>query len=231
MRIADPTVISPVVETFAKIDGFARVQRSGSSRCASRIRPSPSAASTSSTPPRAASTGSSCTAAHELEIVLHEPYPQLLYWFTMPFTAPVPWEAVDYYDGRGGRPLFQEHPVGDGPIQDRALRAAQPHRARAQRELVRRAAPGVARARRDLSRATASRATPSAASCVPSTWAARCRSSTASSSASRRRASPRSTSSCRATTTRPGSSRRASTASSTRARCRPRCRRAACRWR
>ena len=26
--------------------------------------------------------------------------PQLLYWFAMPFTTPVPWEAVAYYDGK-----------------------------------------------------------------------------------------------------------------------------------
>jgi ABC-type transport system substrate-binding protein len=54
---------------------------------------------------------------YELEVVLHEPYPQLLYWFAMPFTAPVPVEAVAYYDGEGGRPLFNEHPVSTGPFQ------------------------------------------------------------------------------------------------------------------
>jgi ABC-type transport system substrate-binding protein len=48
--------------------------------------------------------------------VLREPYPQLLYWFAMPFTAPVPWEAIAWYDGQGGRPFFKEHPVASGPF-------------------------------------------------------------------------------------------------------------------
>ena len=54
-----------------------------------------------------------------LELVLSEPYPQLLYWFTMPFTAPVPWEAVEYWDGEEGRAFFKDHPVGAGPFQIR----------------------------------------------------------------------------------------------------------------
>jgi hypothetical protein len=53
---------------------------------------------------------------HQLEIFLTEPYPQLLYWFTMPFTAPVPWEAVEYWDGEAGRAFFKDHPVGAGPF-------------------------------------------------------------------------------------------------------------------
>ncbi len=52
-----------------------------------------------------------------IEIVLDHPYPQILYWFAMPFTTPVPWEAVNYYDGNDGRPRFADHPVGTGPFQ------------------------------------------------------------------------------------------------------------------
>ena len=48
--------------------------------------------------------------------MLSEPYPQLLYWFTMPFTAPVPWEAVEHWDGEEGRAFFKDHPVGAGPF-------------------------------------------------------------------------------------------------------------------
>jgi ABC-type transport system substrate-binding protein len=33
----------------------------------------------------------------------------------MNFTSPVPWEAVEYYTGEGGRESFAEHPVGSGP--------------------------------------------------------------------------------------------------------------------
>ena len=57
---------------------------------------------------------------------LLKPYPQILYWLAMHFTAPVPREAVEYYDGRahpdgpGGvlvqRPKFEWHPVGTGPF-------------------------------------------------------------------------------------------------------------------
>jgi ABC-type transport system substrate-binding protein len=52
--------------------------------------------------------------ATELEILLTAPHPQLLYWFAMPFTAPVPWEALALYDGEEGRDAFADHPVGTG---------------------------------------------------------------------------------------------------------------------
>jgi len=42
-------------------------------------------------------------------------YPQIQYWLAMPFTSPVPREAVEYYDGKNGRDLFKFHPVGTGP--------------------------------------------------------------------------------------------------------------------
>jgi ABC-type transport system substrate-binding protein len=35
----------------------------------------------------------------------------------MPFTAPVPWEAVEHWDGQDGRDFFKDHPVGAGPFQ------------------------------------------------------------------------------------------------------------------
>ena len=50
-----------------------------------------------------------------LDIVLAEPNAQILYWFAMPFTTPVAWEAVAYYNGREGREHFADHPVGTGP--------------------------------------------------------------------------------------------------------------------
>jgi ABC-type oligopeptide transport system substrate-binding subunit len=34
----------------------------------------------------------------------------------MPFTAPVPWEAVERWDGEEGRDFFKDHPVGAGPF-------------------------------------------------------------------------------------------------------------------
>jgi ABC-type transport system substrate-binding protein len=33
----------------------------------------------------------------------------------MPFTSPVPWEAVQYYDGKNGHPRLDDHPVSSGP--------------------------------------------------------------------------------------------------------------------
>ena len=48
-----------------------------------------------------------------LKIILTEPYPAFIYVMSMPYTAPVAWEAVAYYNvpGRGG---FSRHPVGTG---------------------------------------------------------------------------------------------------------------------
>ena len=46
--------------------------------------------------------------------MLAAPNPQLLYWFAMPFTTPMPWEAVAYYDGKQGRPNFGDQAVGTG---------------------------------------------------------------------------------------------------------------------
>ncbi len=55
---------------------------------------------------------------YTFKIVLTEPYPQLKYWLTMTFFAPVPLEAVAYYDGQDHdgerRPPFMFKPVGTG---------------------------------------------------------------------------------------------------------------------
>ena len=86
----------------------------------------------------------------ELEIVLREPYPQILYWFAMPFTAPLPWEAVAYYDGRDGRDQPRRSPGRHRSVPPRPLRAPQPHRAGAQPDLVRRPPSRMARTRHGL---------------------------------------------------------------------------------
>jgi ABC-type transport system substrate-binding protein len=55
---------------------------------------------------------------YTFKIRLRKPYPQMKYWLAFPFTAPVPREAVEYYDGRVHdgvqRDLFRFHPVGTG---------------------------------------------------------------------------------------------------------------------
>jgi len=56
---------------------------------------------------------------HTFEIVLQHPYPQMLYWMALPFFAPVPPEAIEFYNQR---PLlersiiFDKSLVGTGPF-------------------------------------------------------------------------------------------------------------------
>jgi peptide/nickel transport system substrate-binding protein len=115
MRIADPAVNSPVVETFAKIVGFRMF-----AQLIQRLREVDTAFSQQPTDEQYRVAGGidgvRVVSPTELEIVLEDPYPQILYWFAMPFTSPVPWEAVAYYDGRQGRDQFADHPVGTGPF-------------------------------------------------------------------------------------------------------------------
>ncbi|NQT85276.1 ABC transporter substrate-binding protein, partial [bacterium] len=56
---------------------------------------------------------------YAFEIVLERPYPQILFWMAMPFFAPVPAEALDFF----AQPLlleravtFDKNPVGTGPF-------------------------------------------------------------------------------------------------------------------
>ena len=114
-RVADPDVDSPVIDTFGRIAGLREftgrlreLRANDPAFGAQRIDRQYAAAG--------GIAGVEVLSATEFEIVLGEPYPQILYWFAMPFTTPVPWEAVAYYDGRGGRPRFADHPVGTGPF-------------------------------------------------------------------------------------------------------------------
>jgi ABC-type transport system substrate-binding protein len=125
-RIADPEVNSPVFETLAKIDGL----REFSERL-TKLRADPAFAARRIDEQYALAgpiSGVRVAGPLELEIVLSESYPQILYWFAMPFTTPVAFEAVATYDGREGRDLFSEHPVGTGPWKlvdyDKRLRIA-----------------------------------------------------------------------------------------------------------
>ena len=114
-RIADPKVGSPVGATFAKVEGFAafgerlaRLRESDPAFGALRIdeqyrRAGPIEGVAVRDPDR-------------FELTLREPYPQILFWFAMPFTSPVPWEATAAYDGAAGRDRFAEHAVGTGPF-------------------------------------------------------------------------------------------------------------------
>jgi oligopeptide transport system substrate-binding protein len=53
--------------------------------------------------------------ARTLRITLTRPYPQLVWILAMHYAFAVPREAVEYYDGKGGRAWFHSHPVGTGP--------------------------------------------------------------------------------------------------------------------
>jgi ABC-type transport system substrate-binding protein len=113
-RIADPAVNSPVIQPFSNLVGFREFsQRLQKLRDAA---PGFNALGIREQYERAGGI-EGVRVLHEtvLEIVLVTAYPQILYWFAMPFTTPVPWEAVEYYDGEDGRPKFADHPVGSGP--------------------------------------------------------------------------------------------------------------------
>jgi len=116
MRIADPAVNSPVIEPFSNLLGF----RDFTGALAERREADPDFAARPVREQYAelgGIEGVRVLAERELEVVLAAPYPQILYWFAMPFTTPVPWEAVQYYDGQEGREHFGDHPVGSGPFQ------------------------------------------------------------------------------------------------------------------
>ncbi|MGD0229674.1 MAG: ABC transporter substrate-binding protein [Syntrophorhabdales bacterium] len=57
--------------------------------------------------------GLSAPDARTLRITLTEPYPAFIYVMSIPYTAPVAHEAVDYYNAPG-RDGFSRHPVGTG---------------------------------------------------------------------------------------------------------------------
>ncbi len=114
-RIADPDVGSPVIDTFQRLHGL----REFSARLTAARRDDPAFAALPAHEQYARAGGIAgvrALDARTLEIELGEPYPQILYWFAMPFTAPMAWEAVAYYDGRDGRAALADHPVGTGPF-------------------------------------------------------------------------------------------------------------------
>lgn len=114
-RVGDPAVGSPVLEALGKITGLVDFGK----RIEERRKSDPAfAALRIDAQYRAAGPieGIRVLGEREIEIVLDDAYPQILYWFAMPFTSPVPWEAVATYTGEGGADSFAEHPVGSGPF-------------------------------------------------------------------------------------------------------------------
>jgi peptide/nickel transport system substrate-binding protein len=113
-RLADPSVNSPLASSFTPVVGFGQFgERLAALR---RAEPSFSALPAHEQYRRAGGiAGVLARNDFELEITLSEAKPQILYFFAMPFTTPVPWEAVAYYNGQQGREHFADHPVGTGP--------------------------------------------------------------------------------------------------------------------
>jgi ABC-type transport system substrate-binding protein len=113
-RIADPAVNSPVISSFAQVLGFADFSK----RLIELRRTDKGFAALPAHEQYARAGGIEGVIVHgdhALEIILAEPNAQILYWFAMPFTTPLAWEAVAYYDGREGRRHFADHAVGTGP--------------------------------------------------------------------------------------------------------------------
>jgi ABC-type transport system substrate-binding protein len=113
-RVADPAVNSPVISSFAQVEGFSEfgkrldeLRKQDKAFAALPLHEQYERAG--------GIAGVVARSERELEIVLAEPNAQILYWFAMPFTTPVAWEAVAYYDGREGREHFADHAVGTGP--------------------------------------------------------------------------------------------------------------------
>lgn len=115
MRIADRKVNSPIASNFGAVLGFTAFADK-----LSALRKSDAGFDKLSLREQYRQAGGIAgirTATdRQFEIVLTESDQQLLYWFAMPFTAPMPWEVVAYYDGKEGRGNLADHPVGSGPF-------------------------------------------------------------------------------------------------------------------
>lgn len=114
-RIADPAVNSPVISTFAQVVGFAEFTK----RLVDRRKGDEAFAALPAHEQYKRAGGIEGVVAgddHTLDIILEGANPQLLYWFAMPFTTPMPWEAVAMYDGKAGHAHLADHPVGTGPF-------------------------------------------------------------------------------------------------------------------
>jgi len=113
-RIADPEVNSPAITTFEKLAGLR-----GFRERLEQLRESDPAFGELRIDEQYARAGiiegARVLGPYELEVILDKPYPQILYWFAMPFTSPVPWEAIAHYDGEQNEP-FAEVAIGTGPF-------------------------------------------------------------------------------------------------------------------
>jgi len=128
-RIADPAVNCPVFQSFSYISGFT-----GYREKISALRKEMEAALIKAGTPKekvrlsvielynraGPLEGIQVTGDYTFDLILSNSYPQILYWLAMRFVSAVPWEAVDFYQGRKdlfvkGVPMdFTMRPVGTG---------------------------------------------------------------------------------------------------------------------
>lgn len=112
-RIADPEVNSPVFEVLSSIEGLADFRKT---LTALREEAEFSAQTISAQYAAAGSiSGVNVPTEKNLTVKSSTSYPQIIYWFATSFTAAIPWEAVEYYDGEDGRSQFGDTLVGTGP--------------------------------------------------------------------------------------------------------------------
>ncbi len=112
-RLADPGVNSPAAGAFSLVLGFTAFQQRLKD---ARTKPEFAALLVHEQYRQVGGIeGFEVIGERGFKITLTEAYPQILFWFAMPFTAPIPWESVVTYDGKDGRLAFGAHPVGAGP--------------------------------------------------------------------------------------------------------------------
>jgi oligopeptide transport system substrate-binding protein len=124
-RLADPAVNSPVASTFADIPGFVAFGK----RLVEMRKTDTQFAALPRHVQYEKVGGIEGIVLHgelDLEIIVSQANPQILYWFAMPFTTPMPWEAIAYYDGKEGRGNLSDQAVGTGPF--RLARYEKQHR-------------------------------------------------------------------------------------------------------
>ena len=130
-RLADPDVGSPVVDTFGRLDGF----REFGARLRELRAADPGFAALRIDQQYARAGGIAgvrVVSATELDIVVREPYPQILLVRVM-IHHPLPWKRWCTTMGASDNSLTTR---SHQPLPPRALPTAQLHRARAQPELV-----------------------------------------------------------------------------------------------
>lgn len=107
-RLADPRINSPIYGVMADyIVGLRELSQ--------QLRQSPETIDIR----KATLSGVKSLGRYEYEIKIKGHYPQFMYWLSMPFFAPMPWEALVFYDQdvlKMNNVILDWYPVGTGPF-------------------------------------------------------------------------------------------------------------------